>query len=177
MKSKKNTKRFSSTMLLRSMVAIAAIATSVSALADDTCYLNIHGASSVFDQSYPVDEVQKLVFSDEALSVHFVDNPAYYQVHYDDLWKITLGDQPISAVESAVASQLSITYARATAIATVTGSSDIAQVALYNLQGVLLQVVTPGTNSVSLDLSQQPAGIYIVRAVSGDRTETQKIIR
>lgn len=175
MKSKKNTKRFSSAMLLRSMVAFAAISLSGSALAEDTCYLNIHGASSVYDQSYLIDEVQKLVFSDEAMSVHFTNNPAFYEIAYDDMLKITFGEKLFSAVESVATSQLHISYTRETV--TVVSNNEIAQVALYNLQGVLLQYVTPRTNSVVLDLSGQPSGIYIVRAVSGDSIETQKIIK
>lgn len=177
MKPNKHTVRISPTRLLRSVVVVIALMLSGATHADDTCYLNIHGMSSVFDQSYPVDEVQKLVFSQEALSVYFTDNPAYYEILYDDLLKITFGEQEYTDVASVEVTQLTISYASATATATVESNTAIDQVALYNTQGVLLHFASPHATSATIDLSGQPSGIYIVRAVSSDEIETLKVIK
>ena len=163
--------------LLRCLVVLVGILLSLSTNANESCYLNIHGVTSVFDQSYSVDKIGKVTFAEDVLSVHFTDTPAFYEIMYDDLLKITFGERKYTDVHSVSATRLSIVYASATATAVIESNHSIAQVALYNLQGVMLQYVAPHTLNATLDLSGYPAGIYIIRATSGDKTQTHKIIK
>lgn len=168
------TKRF---QYMRLAIALSGIAVAAQVTADKTCYLNIHGASSSFDQSYSVEEVQRVEFTEDALSVHFVDNPSYYEVLYSDLLKITFGRSEYTDVSMLSVTELSIKYLPSTAAVVTKSSKPIAHITVYNIQGVLLQYATPRTLEATLDLSALPSGVYIVRATSGEQTETCKIIK
>lgn len=48
---------------------------------------------------------------------------------------------------------------------------------LYNLSGRLLHTVSPANANVPLDLSQYPAGVYILKIKLGDEVSDWKIIK
>ena len=178
MKPKKNPRSISCCRFMRFAIVLSCIALSGRVVADDgSCYLNLYGTSSAFDQSYPVEEVLKVTFTTESLTVHFVDNPAYVDLLYTDLSKITFGDGLFTDVSAIQATDLRISYRSSLHTVTVESDLPITQVTVYNMQGVMLQHTTPHNEHVDLDLSGYPSGICIVRAVSGEETVTKKIIR
>lgn len=61
---------------------------------------------------------------------------------------------------------------------TVSAAQNIAQIALYNLSGVLVHSATPASNTYSLSVGQFAAGIYLMKAQLQDSPEAymQKVV-
>ncbi len=59
----------------------------------------------------------------------------------------------------------------------VTATSPIEDVAVYNMQGRLMQQLSPSAKSISFSLDNLPAGVYMVRVQNAMGIKTEKIIK
>ncbi len=157
--------------------AIIAVAAVVDIHAEESCYLNIYGASSVYEMSYQAEEVNKVTFSDESLTVHLTSSNRQQTVPYTELLKITFGEQAFTGIDDTQSSDFTIRYMSATHIVNILSNTSIDCVQLFNTQGQLLHVSTPRDAQAFVDISNYASGIYIVRATSGTQVQTKKIIR
>lgn len=158
-------------------MALMALSSTVGVQAQESCYLNIHGASSVYEFSYPVEEVGKVTFSTDALTVHLTTSPGEETIPYTQLLKLTFGEQAFAGIEATPSSDFDIRYLSATHTLDIVSNTPIDCVQLYNLQGQLLHTSAPQDTHVSIDLVRFASGVYIVRATSGTHVATKKIIR
>lgn len=159
-------------------ISVLALLFAISAGADSGYFLNIHGTSVAYDKSYKVEDVWKLTFEATDMNVYLVGESDYhFAVPYSEMLKITFGDQAYDAVKAMSISTLGIKYMPASQSIEVKSGEVIRQLYLYNMQGHLLQRVSPGIDHCTLQLEGYPSGIYIVRAESGEQAETKKIIK
>ncbi len=147
----------------------------VSLLAIEPNYLNVHSTGGTVDHSIPLDDIHKLTFDD--VQVTLWSDEGTQTLLYSNLWKITFGEKTSAIDELPAGDTLQIAYLPAERSLFLSCPSPIGHVALYNLQGQPVLRLSPGVESLSIPLDHLPAGIYVVRAGSGERVKTQKIIK
>ncbi len=174
MKQQKNPRLLPWRTVAAALIAVSAI---VDTHADESCYLNIYGASPVYQQSYQVDQVDKVTFSNEAITVHMALSSQQQIVPYTELLKITFGEQAFAGIDDVQSNNFDIRYRSATHTVDIVSNTSIDYVQLFNMQGQLMFTSTPRENQVFIDLSDYASGIYIVRATCGNQVESKKIIR
>lgn len=86
---------------------------------------------------------------------------------------VIYGD-PVTAVESAVADQLTLSAAADMATAASSATAAV-RIKAVSADGITV-ADSEGNGSVSIDLSQLPAGIYVIHASDGAATRTAKIV-
>ncbi len=166
------------TRKMRWYMIVACIGATVASYADSGCFINIHGTSDAYNLSYDLVDVDKLTFDSDNMNVHFKSSANYTTVPYFDMQKITFGERAFSGVEETTTSaSIDIKYLSASQTIAVVGNEPLTQLHLYNMQGQLLHSVSTQSNSFTLQVASYPAGVYIVKAVSGDKAVTKKIIK
>ena len=139
-------------------------------------YMNVFLTSQGSFQSINIDEIDKITFpSDDevAITISGVATP----MAIDNIKVITFGNTDITAIEESKTevSEIEITYYAGEV--RITSPEAIAQVQIYNMQGVLMQSQAPGIEIATLDVAGYPNGIYIVAVQSNGKVEAKKIIK
>ena len=140
-----------------------------------TDYMNVYLTSQGAFQSISIDEIDKITFPSEDevnISISGIITP----MAIDNIEVITFGDTDITAIEEAVAEVADVEIIYNNGEVRIISPDPINQVQLYNMQGVLMQSLTPGVETATLDVSNYPTGIYIVAVQSKGEIETKKII-
>ncbi len=139
-------------------------------------YLIFHKADGSNLHSLLLDDIDRILLTDNELVVEFNDN-ANSAVRYDDFSKITFGSKQSSIEEVIEESALTIAYLPADRAVSVVSTQPLVSVQVYNLQGRLVEQVAPQTTSVMVPLGDTPAGVYVVLARTGESVQTAKIIK
>ncbi|MBR4119518.1 MAG: T9SS type A sorting domain-containing protein [Bacteroidales bacterium] len=141
-----------------------------------TDYMNVYLTSQGSFQSISIDEIDKITFPSED-EVNITVSGVVTPMAINDIEVITFGDTDITSIEEAVAEVADIEIIYSNGEVRITSPEVINQVQLYNMQGVLMQSLTPGVETATLDVSNYPTGIYIVAVQSNGEIETKKIIK
>ena len=126
------------------------------------------------EKPFALDNIRKITFSDEAMSV-IPENGAAEQISYDDIGKLTFEPQLITDIMVIETNSCIIVYITDGNLF-VESQEELTAVSLYNMQGRQLQNVTPRSQSAVLPLQSVPAGIYLVRILNQSGVHTFKII-
>ena len=140
-----------------------------------TDYMNVYLTSQGAFQSISIDEIDKITFPSED-EVNITVSGVVTPMAIDNIEVITFGDTDITAIEEAVAEVADVEIIYNNGEVRIISPEPINQVQLYNMQGVLMQSLTPGVETATLDVSNYPTGIYIVAVQSKGEIETKKII-
>lgn len=140
-------------------------------------YMNVFLTSQGSFQSINIDEIDKITFPSEdevAITISGVSTP----MAIDNIELITFGNTDITAIEESEIeiSEITINYIHSVGEVRITSPETIAQVQVYNMQGVLMQTQAPGIETATLDVAGYPNGIYIVAVQSNGKVEAKKII-
>ena len=141
-----------------------------------TDYMNVYLTSQGAFQSISIDEIDKITFPSED-EVNITISGIITPMAIDNIEVITFGDTDITAIEEAVAEVADVEIIYNNGEVRIISPEPINQVQLYNMQGVLMQSLTPGVETATLDVSNYPTGIYIVAVQSGEQVVTKKIIK
>ena len=141
-----------------------------------TDYMNVYLTSQGAFQSISIDEIDKITFPSED-EVNITVSGVVTPMAIDNIEVITFGDTDITAIEEAVAEVADVEIIYNNGEVRIISPEPINQVQLYNMQGVLMQSLTPGVETATLDVSNYPTGIYIVAVQSGEQVVTKKIIK
>ena len=141
-----------------------------------TDYMNVYLTSQGAFQSISIDEIDKITFPSED-EVNITVSGVVTHMAINDIEVITFGDTDITAIEEAVAEVADVEIIYNNGEVRIISPEPINQVQLYNMQGVLMQSLTPGVETATLDVSNYPTGIYIVAVQSGEQVVTKKIIK
>ena len=137
--------------------------------------MNVYLTSQGAFQSISIDEIDKITFPSED-EVNITVSGVVTPMAIDNIEVITFGDTDITAIEEAVAEVADVEIIYNNGEVRIISPEPINQVQLYNMQGVLMQSLTPGVETATLDVSNYPTGIYIVAVQSKGEIETKKII-
>ena len=160
------------------VLMLVAFLSVVSIQAQTTDYMNVYLSSQGSFQSINIDEIDKITFPSED-EVNIVISGVVTPMAIDNIEFITFGDTNITAIEDneAEVAEIEITHLRGSGEVRITSPEAINLVQFYNMQGVLMQSLTPGVETVTFDVSGYPNGIYIVAVQSNGKTVTKKIIK
>ena len=132
----------------------------------------------------PIDDLQKLTFSETALAVNKTNGEAT-PVNFADLYCISFTDNlytyatppatGISALEAAGA--VSIWYDNDNGSVRVKSAQAITDVSIFDLQGRKLVQLKPQSQEVNIPLAAHPTGIYLVRVADENGAITKKIVK
>ena len=143
-----------------------------------TDYMNVYLTSQGSFQSINIDEIDKITFPSED-EVNITISGVVTPMAIDNIEVITFGDTNITAIEESVAeaSGIDITYLRGSNEVRITSPEAINLVQLYNMQGVLMQSLTPAVETATFNVADYPNGIYVVAVQSNGKTEIKKFIK
>ncbi|MBR3831025.1 MAG: T9SS type A sorting domain-containing protein, partial [Muribaculaceae bacterium] len=84
-----------------------------------------------------------------------------------------------SGVEGVMAdnNELSVAYNSGSQEITVSSSQEITTIVVCNLNGMVVEMLTPMTTEATVSLADYASGMYVVKAVTTTATQTQKIIK
>ena len=160
------------------VLMLVAFLSVVSIQAQTADYMNVYLSSQGSFQSINIDEIDKITFPSED-EVNIVISGVVTPMAIDNIEFITFGDTNITAIEDneAEVAEIEITHLRGSGEVRIKSPEAINLVQFYNMQGVLMQSLTPGVETATFDVSGYPNGIYIVAVQSNGKTVTKKIIK
>ena len=146
--------------------------------AQEVEYMNVFLKSQGSFQSISIDNIDKITFpsADEvSITISGVATP----MAIENIKFIAFGNTDITAIEESKTeiSEITINYIPSVSEVRITSPEAIAQVQIYNMQGVLVQSQIPGIETATLNVSAYPNGIYIVAVQSNGKVEAKKFIK
>ncbi len=139
-------------------------------------YLTIHAVDGSRLKSWSIDNIERILLTDDELVVKLDDNTTSTTL-YSGFSKITFGSDGTSIEEIFEESSLAIVYLPADRAVSVVAAQPLVSVQVYNLQGHLVEQVAPQVTSVRLSLDDCPAGVYVVLARTSESVQIEKIIK
>jgi type IV secretory pathway TraG/TraD family ATPase VirD4 len=135
-------------------------------------------------QSFALNKVRKLTFTEEAMYVHPTSGSAT-SVPYTDIVKLAFApivgsapsDEPSAVAASAQDYGVKIYPNPTVDNVVIESTTDIREVRVFDAQGTLLQLVDNQQVTTTLSLSALPAGVYLVRIVNGQGVCISKIVK
>ncbi len=144
--------------------------------AENEQYLNIFRNGNA--QSIHLDDVDKITFSDNAMTVITIDKTSISTI-YDDLQKLTFGAKAetghIENITNDFTSSLSIQYRGQNII--VKSSYSIETIDIYNSHGYSMLHFSPNSQTAIVSIDHLPSGIYIINAKNETTIKSLKIIK
>ena len=145
--------------------------------ADEYDYLWLHSPDDSSTQSFAVDDLWKITFGSEAMSVWLDGQSSPVWWPYASLWKMTFESEPTTGVEDVAEAESSIVIRCTPGEVRVESASPLKSVSLYSVQGIRIVRFGQGETAVSYPLPSLPQGIYIVRAETDRETRTAKFVK
>lgn len=164
---------------MKKLLTFVLLTGALAATADTPKYLTLHGNGEA--TSYSISDIRKITFGKQTannLEVHLKSKSTVDKYPYSTLEKGTF-EVESSGIEDVLADNgdLSISYNMMTQEATITSSSEIISVIICNLDGVVIDMLSPATTNAAISLAEQSQGMYIVKAVTATDAKTVKIVK
>ena len=146
-------------------------------------------SDGIVDPSFEQKLFKKLQnhYAEQALfhTLHFLSDGRIAVATSADLYNgvrigklaILLGSPELKVVENIKSLDIKMYPNPVENIVTITSKESIDYIELYDLNGRLLARVNVNDSSYELDISHNPAGMYLLKATSGKSTQTLKIIK
>ena len=125
------------------------------------------------EQSFVLDNIRKITFTDETMLVHPLKGSAT-EMYYEDISKLLIERWRINNEAAAIDCDAKVYSSGGTLF--IESSTELTTVNLYNRQGILLQSIAPESLSASLPLPSGQTDMYIVQVVSRKGMSVHKII-
>ena len=164
---------------MRKIVTPILMFVAIVAIADTPKYLTLHGGGKV--KSYAISDVRKITFGKQtanSLEVHIKGKTAIDKYPYSTFEKGVFEVEP-SGVEGVLVdnNNLSITYNVASQEIMVSSSQEITAIVVCNLNGMVVEMLTPMTTDAIVSLADYASGMYVVKAITTTEAKTVKIIK
>ena len=149
------------------------------AMADTPKYLTLHAGGKV--ESYSISNIRKITFGKQTannLEVYQKSKTTVDNYPYSTFEKGVFEVEP-SGVEGVMAdnNELSVVYNSGSQEIMVSSSQEITAIVVCNLNGMVIEMLTPMTTEATVSLADYASGMYVVKAVTATATQTQKIVK
>lgn len=139
------------------------------AVAETPKYLTLHGGGKV--ESYSISDIRKITFGKQTadnLEVYLKSRTTVNNYPYSTFEKGIFEVEPsgvLSGVESVLADNdnLTIVYNAGVQEITVSSSQEITAIVVCNLNGVVVEMMSPMTTETTISLADKSQGMYIVK--------------
>lgn len=164
---------------MRKLITPILMLVAIVAMADTPRYLTLHAGGKV--ESYSISNIRKITFGKQTannLEVYQKSKTTVDNYPYSTFEKGIFEVEP-SGVEGVMAdnNELSVAYNSGSQEITVSSSQEITTIVVCNLNGMVVEMLTPMTTEATVSLADYASGMYVVKAVTTTATQTQKIIK
>ena len=164
---------------MRKLITPILMLVAIVAMADTPRYLTLHAGGKV--ESYSISNIRKITFGKQTannLEVYQKSKTTVDNYPYSTFEKGVFEVGP-SGVEGVMAdnNDLSVAYNSGTQEIMVSSSQEITAIVVCNLNGMVVEMLTPMTIEATVSLADYASGMYVVKAVTAIATQTQKIIK
>ena len=167
---------------MRKLITPILMLVAIVAMADTPRYLTLHAGGKV--ESYSISNIRKITFGKQTannLEVYQKSKTTVDNYPYSTFEKGIFEVEPSepSGVEGVMAdnNELSVAYNSGSQEITVSSSQEITTIVVCNLNGMVVEMLTPMTTEATVSLADYASGMYVVKAVTTTATQTQKIIK
>lgn len=164
---------------MRKLITPILLLVAIVAMADTPKYLTLHGGGKV--KSYAISDVRKITFGKQTannLEVYLKSKTTVDNYPYSTFEKGVFEIEP-SGVEGVMAdnNDLSVAYNSGTQEIMVSSSQEITAIVVCNLNGMVVEMLTPMTTDAIVSLADYASGMYVVKAITTTEAKTVKIIK
>lgn len=164
---------------MRRIITPILLLMAIIAWADMPKYLTLYTEGKT--ESYLISDIRKITFgtqSENSLEVHCKNKSNIDSYVYSDIEKIFFEVEP-SGVEDVMVDNdnLSITYNKSSQEITISSSQEIATVVVYNLNGIVVEMLSPNATDAIISLADYPSGLYVVKTITATESKTHKIVK
>ena len=164
---------------MRKLITIVLMLFAIVAMADTPKYLTLHAGGKV--ESYSISNIRKITFGKQTannLEVYQKSKTTVDNYPYSTFEKGIFEVEP-SGVEGVMAdnNDLSVAYNSGSQEIMVSSSQEITAIVVCNLNGMVVEMLTPMTTEATVSLADYASGMYVVKAVTTTATQTQKIVK
>ncbi|MDR1974470.1 MAG: T9SS type A sorting domain-containing protein [Bacteroidales bacterium] len=141
-------------------------------------YLYVHSKDGTA-KSYELSKLQKMTFAQAGMTLHLLSGGTEI-FSQNEVSVLTFEDEPLIPVKNVATVQydkINIYYNSLLNSVTISSTSQIREVSLFSMQGILLKKINANSLSVEMSLSGYSSGIYLVRATDIQGTVVKKIIK
>jgi hypothetical protein len=131
-------------------------------------------------QTFPLETLQKLTFSNNANLVVNKTNGTTVSVAFPDLKFLSLEDYEVTGIPVIPESQVvkeDVSVWSNNGIVWVKSARPIIGVNIFDLQGRKVAQLHPKLQEINISLANYPAGVYLVQVVDDNGIRTKKIIK
>ena len=164
---------------MRRIVTPIMMLVAIVVMADTPKYLTLHAGGKV--ESYSISNIRKITFGKQTannLEVYQKSKTTVDNYPYSTFEKGIFEVEP-SGVEGVMAdnNDLSVAYNSGSQEIMVSSSQEITAIVVCNLNGMVVEMLTPMTTEATVSLADYASGMYVVKAVTATATQTQKIVK
>ena len=164
---------------MRRIVTPIMMLVAIVVMADTPKYLTLHAGGKV--ESYSISNIRKITFGKQTannLEVYQKSKTTVDNYPYSTFEKGIFEVEP-SGVEGVMAdnNELSVAYNSGSQEIMVSSSQEITAIVVCNLNGMVVEMLTPMTTEATVSLADYASGMYVVKAVTTTTTQTQKIVK
>lgn len=164
---------------MRRIVTPIMMLVAIVVMADTPKYLTLHAGGKV--ESYSISNIRKITFGKQTannLEVYQKSKTTVDNYPYSTFEKGIFEVEP-SGVEGVMAdnNDLSVAYNSGSQEIMVSSSQEITAIVVCNLNGMVVEMLTPMTTEATVSLADYASGMYVVKAVTTTATQTQKIVK
>ena len=164
---------------MRKLITPILLLVAIVAMADTPKYLTLHGGGKV--KSYAISDIHKITFGKQTannLEVYIKSKTTVDKYPYSTFEKGIFEVEP-SGVERVLVDNidLSITYNAGLQEILVSSSQEITAIVVCNLNGMVIEMLTPMTTEAVVPLADYASGMYVVKAITAPEAKTVKIIK
>ncbi len=164
---------------MRRIVTPIMMLVAIVVMADTPKYLTLHAGGKV--ESYSISNIRKITFGKQTannLEVYQKSKTTVDNYPYSTFEKGVFEVEP-SGVEGVMAdnNELSVAYNSGSQEIMVSSSQEITAIVVCNLNGMVVEMLTPMTTEATVSLADCASGMYVVKAVTATATQTQKIVK
>ena len=164
---------------MRRIVTPIMMLVAIVVMADTPKYLTLHAGGKV--ESYSISNIRKITFGKQTannLEVYQKSKTTVDNYPYSTFEKGIFEVEP-SGVEGVMAdnNDLSVAYNSGSQEIMVSSSQEITAIVVCNLNGMVVEMLTPMTTEATVSLADYASGMYVVKAVTTTATQTQKFFK
>ncbi len=164
---------------MRKLITSILMLVAIVAIADTPKYLTFYGGGKV--ESYSISDIRKITFGKQTannLEVYLKSKSTVDNYPYSTFEKGIFEVEP-SGVEDVLAENddLSIAYNVGSQEITVSSSREITAVVVCNLNGVVVEMLSPMTTETTFSLADYASGMYVVKTITATNAKMAKIIK
>ena len=164
---------------MRRIVTPIMMLVAIVVMADTPKYLTLHAGGKV--ESYSISNIRKITFGKQTannLEVYQKSKTTVDNYPYSTFEKGIFEVEP-SGVEGVMAdnNELSVAYNSGSQEIMVSSSQEITAIVVCNLNGMVVEMLSPMTTDATVSLADYASGMYVVKAVTATATQTQKIVK